>query len=136
VSIQAQIIQLLKRLCRERGAAIMLITHDMGVIAETADRVAVMYAGRIAEIGPVRDVIQRPIHPYTKGLMGSIPTLDMVGGAGGEGRLTQISGSMPRLTAIPVGCAFNRCKVAPRPEPVTVGDTQAACWLAGQGERS
>jgi peptide/nickel transport system ATP-binding protein len=134
VSIQAQIIQLLKRLCRERGAAIMLITHDMGVIAETADRVAVMYAGRIAEIGPVRDVIQRPIHPYTKGLMGSIPTLEM-----NEGRLTQISGSMPRLTAIPAGCAFNprctqvmdRCKVAPRPEPVTVGATQAACWLAG-----
>jgi peptide/nickel transport system ATP-binding protein len=139
VSIQAQIIQLLKRLCRERGAAIMLITHDMGVIAETADRVAVMYAGRIAEIGPVRDVIQRPIHPYTKGLMGSIPTLDMAGGAGGDGRLTQISGAMPRLTAIPQGCAFNprctqvmdRCKVAPRPEPVTVGATQAACWLAG-----
>jgi peptide/nickel transport system ATP-binding protein len=144
VSIQAQIIQLLKRLCRERGAAIMLITHDMGVIAETADRVAVMYAGRIAEIGPVRDVIQRPIHPYTKGLMGSIPTLDMAGGAGGDGRLTQISGSMPRLTAIPAGCAFNprctqvmdRCKVAPRPEPVTVGATQAACWLAGQGGQS
>ena len=141
VSIQAQIIQLLKRLCRERGAAIMLITHDMGVIAETADRVAVMYAGRIAEIGPVRDVIQRPIHPYTKGLMGSIPTLDMAGGAGGDGRLTQISGSMPRLTAIPAGCAFNprcpqvmdRCRVAPRPEPVTVGATQAACWLAGEG---
>jgi peptide/nickel transport system ATP-binding protein len=140
VSIQAQIIQLLKRLCRERGAAIMLITHDMGVIAETADRVAVMYAGRIAEIGPVRDVIQRPHHPYTKGLMGSIPTLDMAGGAGGDGRLTQISGSMPRLTAIPAGCAFNprctqvmdRCRVAPRPEPVTVGASQAACWLAGK----
>src|SRR5690606_34491962 len=77
VSIQAQIIQLLKRLCRERGTAIMLITHDMGVIAETADRVAVMYAGRIAEIGPVRDVVQKPHHPYTKGLMGSIPTLDV-----------------------------------------------------------
>ena len=74
VSIQAQIIPLLKRLCRERGTAVMLITHDMGVIAETADRVAVMYAGRIAEIGPVRDVVQRPHHPYTKGLMGAIPT--------------------------------------------------------------
>ena len=75
VSIQAQIIALLKRLCRERGTAVMLITHDMGVIAETADRVAVMYAGRIAEIGPVRDVIKAPLHPYTKGLMGSIPSL-------------------------------------------------------------
>ena len=74
VSIQAQIIALLKRLCRERGTAVMLITHDMGVIAETADRVAVMYAGRIAEIGPVRDVVQHPRHPYTKGLMGAIPT--------------------------------------------------------------
>ena len=74
VSIQAQIIQLLKRLCGERGTAVMLITHDMGVIAETADRVAVMYAGRIVEIGPVRDVVQRPRHPYTQGLMGAIPT--------------------------------------------------------------
>ena len=105
VSIQAQIIQLLKRLCRERGTAVLLITHDMGVIAETADRVAVMYAGRIAEIGPVRDVIKHPHHPYTKGLMGSIPALE-----GAAGRLVQIPGSMPRLTAIPHGCAFNpRC---------------------------
>src|SRR5205807_4477344 len=75
VSVQAQIIALLKRLCAQHGAAVMLITHDMGVIAETADRVAVMYAGRIAEIGPVRDVIKAPLHPYTKGLMGSIPSL-------------------------------------------------------------
>ncbi|MBL8654204.1 MAG: ABC transporter ATP-binding protein, partial [Alphaproteobacteria bacterium] len=75
VSIQAQIITLLKRLCRDHGAAVMLVTHDMGVIAETADRVAVMYAGRIAEIGPVRDVIKRAKHPYTEGLMGSIPKL-------------------------------------------------------------
>ena len=131
VSIQAQIIQLLKKLCRERGTAIMLITHDMGVIAETADRVAVMYAGRIAEIGPVRDVVQRPNHPYTKGLMGSIPTLDLDGGK----RLIQIPGSMPRLTAIPRGCAFNprcgqvfdRCR-AERPEPRAVGGSQVACW--------
>src|SRR3989475_2214613 len=75
VSIQAQIIALLKRLAGERGAAVMLITHDMGVIAETAQRVAVMYAGRIAEIGPVRDVLQSPRHPYTVGLMGSIPRI-------------------------------------------------------------
>ena len=73
VSIQAQIIALLKRLCREHGTAVMLVTHDMGVIAETADRVAVMYAGRIVEIGPVRDIVKRPRHPYTAGLMGSIP---------------------------------------------------------------
>jgi peptide/nickel transport system ATP-binding protein len=75
VSIQAQVIALLKRLCREHGTAIMLVTHDMGVIAETADRVAVMYAGRIAEIGPVREVLRAPRHPYTAGLMGSIPKI-------------------------------------------------------------
>jgi peptide/nickel transport system ATP-binding protein len=133
VSIQAQIIQLLRRLCRERGTAVMLITHDMGVIAETADRVAVMYAGRIAEIGPVRDVVQRPNHPYTKGLMGSIPTLDI---NDQSKRLIQIPGSMPRLTAIPKGCAFNprctqvfdRCREQ-RPEPHTIGTSQVACWL-------
>jgi peptide/nickel transport system ATP-binding protein len=133
VSIQAQIIQLLKKLCRERGTAVMLITHDMGVIAETADRVAVMYAGRIAEIGPVRDVVQRPNHPYTKGLMGSIPTLDT---SAGSGRLVQIPGSMPRLTNIPKGCAFNpRCEKVfdkcreVRPDPLPVGGSQVACWL-------
>src|SRR5438105_15236117 len=105
VSIQAQIITLLKRLCRERGTAVMLITHDMGVIAETADRVAVMYAGRIAEIGPVADVIHRPQHPSTQGLMGSLPSI-----VAEREQLAQIDGTMPRLTAIPSGCAFHpRC---------------------------
>jgi peptide/nickel transport system ATP-binding protein len=134
VSIQAQIIALLKRLCRERGTAVMLITHDMGVIAETADRVAVMYAGRIAEIGPVRDVVQRPHHPYTKGLMGAIPTT-----VGSATRLVQIPGSMPRLGAIPQGCAFNprcaqafaRCRLE-RPDPMPAGQSQAACWLVAE----
>jgi peptide/nickel transport system ATP-binding protein len=132
VSIQAQIIVLLKRLARERGTAVMLITHDMGVIAETADRVAVMYAGRIVEIGPVREVIHSPRHPYTAGLMGSIPRIV----AGSRARLAQIEGAMPRLNAIPAGCAFNprcpkrfaRCFVA-RPELLPAGTTQAACWL-------
>ncbi len=131
VSIQAQIIALLKRLCRDHGTAVMLITHDMGVIAETADRVAVMYAGRIAEIGPVRDVVKHPSHPYTQGLMGSIPVI----GHNME-RLTQIDGSMPRLTEIPKGCAFNpRCPQAmdrcyhERPDLMpTGGPTRAACW--------
>ncbi|MES3015499.1 MAG: ABC transporter ATP-binding protein [Pseudomonadota bacterium] len=131
VSIQAQIISLLKRLCKEHGAAVMLVTHDMGVIAETCDRVAVMYAGRIAEIGPVRDVIHAPAHPYTVGLMGSIPAMDE-----DRGRLLQIDGAMPRLTAIPTGCAFNprcpkvfeRCKVE-RPDLLPAGATRAACWL-------
>jgi peptide/nickel transport system ATP-binding protein len=131
VSVQAQIIALLKRLCRERGTAVMLITHDMGVIAETADRVAVMYAGRIVEIGAVRDVVKRPQHPYTVGLMGAIPTLTMA-----PGRLVQIPGSMPRLGAIPAGCAFHpRCAQAfdrcrhERPERMTAGPSEAACWL-------
>ena len=131
VSIQAQIIDLLKKLCREQGAAVMLITHDMGVIAETADRVVVMYAGRVAEIGKVRDVIHAPSHPYTVGLMGSIPSVHHH-----VERLVQIDGSMPRLTAIPDGCAFNprcpkvmpRCKVD-RPELRHVGTSDAACWL-------
>ena len=131
VSIQAQIISLLKRLCKDHGAAVMLVTHDMGVIAETCDRVAVMYAGRIAEIGPVHDVIHSPAHPYTTGLMGSIPAMDE-----DRERLLQIDGAMPRLTAIPTGCAFNprcpkvfdRCKVE-RPDLLVAGPTRAACWL-------
>jgi len=131
VSIQSQIIELLKRLCREHGTAVMLVTHDMGVIAETAHRVAVMYAGRIVEIGPVADVIHRPQHPYTVGLMGSIPSI-----AEERERLTQIDGAMPRLTEIPPGCAFHpRCPHAfercrrERPELTAVGATRAACWL-------
>ena len=105
VSIQAQITTLLKRLCREHGTAIMLVTHDMGVIAETADRVAVMYAGRIVEIGPVAEVTRRPSHPYTAGLMASIPSVHVR-----HEHLNQIDGAMPRLNAIPPGCAFNpRC---------------------------
>jgi peptide/nickel transport system ATP-binding protein len=131
VSIQAQIITLLKRLCRDHGTAVMLNTHDMGVIAETADRVAVMYAGRIAEIGPVQEVIHNPQHPYTVGLMGSIPAV----GQDLE-RLPQIEGSMPRLNAIPRGCAFNprcprvfdRCKVE-RPILLRADKSFAACWL-------
>ena len=131
VSVQAQIIALLKHITREHGTAIMLITHDMGVIAETADRVAVMYAGRIAEIGPVSDVVRHPAHPYTAGLMGSIPSLVQR-----VERLAQIDGAMPRLNAIPAGCAFNprcpevfaRCRVE-RPDLLPAGPTRAACWL-------
>jgi peptide/nickel transport system ATP-binding protein len=136
VSVQAQIIALIKRLCKERGTSVMLVTHDMGVIAETADRVAVMYAGRIAEIGPVREVVKEPLHPYAKGLMGAIPSLE-----GETDRLVQIPGSMPRLSAIPPGCAFNprcphafaRCHVE-RPELIPVGDRKVACHLYDQAE--
>ena len=134
VSIQAQIISLLKRLAREQGAAVMLVTHDMGVIAETCDRVAVMYAGRIAELGPVHEVIHHPAHPYSRGLMGSIPAMDE-----DRERLLQIDGAMPRLNAIPRGCAFNprcpqvhdRCR-AERPELMPAGATRAACWLVAE----
>ena len=131
VSIQAQVIALLKRLAREKGTAMMLVTHDMGVIAETADRVAVMYAGRIAEIGAVRNVVKYPSHPYTIGLMGSIPPVSRR-----LDRMQQIEGAMPRLSAIPKGCAYNprcpkvfdRCR-SERPELMPAGDTSAACWL-------
>ena len=131
VSIQAQIIQLLKRICKDRGAAVMLITHDMGVIAETCDRVAVMYAGRVAEIGPVHEVIHQPAHPYTMGLMAAIPDITV-----DRERLYQIDGSMPRLNAIPPGCAYNpRCPrvfdrcTRERPDLLEAGATRAACWL-------
>jgi peptide/nickel transport system ATP-binding protein len=131
VSVQAQIIALLERLGREHGTAIMLITHDMGVIAEAADRVAVMYSGRIAEIGPVRDLVRNPLHPYARGLMGAIPSL-----AGEADRLVQIPGSMPRLSAIPPGCPFNprcphaweRCRTD-RPEPIQHDVHRVACHL-------
>jgi peptide/nickel transport system ATP-binding protein len=131
VSIQAQIIQLLKRICKGRGAAVMLITHDMGVIAETSDRVAVMYAGRIAEIGPVHEVINQPAHPYSMGLMSAIPDITV-----DRERLNQIDGAMPRLNAIPPGCAYNpRCPrvfdrcLRERPDLLHAGATRAACWL-------
>jgi len=131
VVVQAQIIGLLRRLTQAHGAAVMLITHDMGVIAETCDRVAVMYAGRVVEIGPVDEVIHRPAHPYTAGLMASVPRLGDDEGA----RLAQIDGSLPRLDAIPGGCPFHpRCpKASPRceaerPELALVERTRAACW--------
>jgi peptide/nickel transport system ATP-binding protein len=131
VSIQAQVIALLKTLAREKGTAMMLVTHDMGVIAETADRVAVMYAGRIAEVGPVREVVKHANHPYSAGLMGSIPPLDRR-----VERLAQIDGAMPRLSAIPQGCAYNprcpqvfdKCRSL-RPDLLNAGTTRAACWL-------
>ncbi|MBM1221721.1 ABC transporter ATP-binding protein [Ponticoccus sp. SC2-23] len=131
VSVQAQIVALLKRLCRERGVAVMLVTHDMGVIAEAADRVAVMYAGRLAELGPVRDVLTNARHPYTAGLMGSTPLASQ-----GQRRLRQIPGAMPRLGALPQGCAFHprcdraedRCRAEPGPT-ISACDGRAACWF-------
>jgi len=109
----------------------MLITHDMGVIAEAADRVAVMYAGKLAELGPVRDVLSTPLHPYTDGLMGSTPLASR-----GKARLHQIPGAMPRLDALPTGCAFHpRCPKAqagcysdPGPR-IEDGQGRAACFF-------
>jgi len=131
VSIQAQIIELLKKVCREHSAAVMLITHDMGVIAETADRVVVMYAGRVIEEGRVEDLIRDPKHPYTAGLMGAIPSVNRH-----VERLAQIDGAMPRLNAIPEGCAFNpRCQQVmavckqDRPKLFKTSTSRAACWL-------
>ncbi|GAA2835434.1 peptide/nickel transport system ATP-binding protein [Aminobacter aminovorans] len=135
VSIQAQITSLLRKLCKEKRTAVMLVTHDMGVIAETADRIAVLYAGRLVEIGPVEQVLSAPTHPYTRGLMASIPEL----GARVK-HLNQIDGSMPRLDAVPTGCAFNpRCKeagprcVRERPDLLPVGAGASACWLNAGG---
>ncbi|WP_415921527.1 ABC transporter ATP-binding protein [Tateyamaria sp. SN6-1] len=136
VSVQAQIIALLKRLCRDRGTAVMLITHDMGVIAEAADRVAVMYAGQLAELGPVREVLAAPVHPYTDGLMGSTPLASR-----GKDRLHQIPGAMPRLDSLPTGCAFHpRCPLAQddcRADPgprIEDGAGRAACFHPIQRE--
>jgi peptide/nickel transport system ATP-binding protein len=105
VTIQAQILELMLDLKEKVGAAIVLITHDLGVVAETAQRVVVMYAGRKVEEASVADLFARPMHPYTRGLMGSIPRL-----AGGAKRLTEIPGIVPRLNQPIVGCAFaERC---------------------------
>ncbi len=135
VSIQAQILALLRRLARDRGTAIMLVTHDMGVIAEIADRVAVIYAGRLVEVGPVAEVLHEARHPYTKGLMSLIPSLMQR-----EHRLPQIAGVMPRPGRWPGGCSFHpRCPLAgPRcgvevPALVKVEAADVACHIFSEG---
>ncbi|MGA0844812.1 MAG: ABC transporter ATP-binding protein [Arenicellales bacterium] len=131
VSVQAQVLELLKRLCQERGASVMLITHDMGVIAETTDRVAVLYAGRLAEIGPTATLLTQPKHPYTRGLIASTPSVET---GDINTKLFQIPGVMPRLDALPTGCRFHpRCEhVLARCEheqpQLTAG---TACFLYG-----
>ncbi|TCK30321.1 peptide/nickel transport system ATP-binding protein [Ancylobacter aquaticus] len=138
VSIQAQILDLLRAMCRERGTAVMLVTHDMGVIAEVADRVAVMYAGRLVEVGPTQSLLAEAAHPYTRGLMGSIPDMHRR-----DVELAQIPGSMPRPDAPVPGCAFHprcgqalpRCAVE-RPLTFTAGASEVACWLADPAARS
>ena len=133
VTIQAQILELLRDLQQRLGLALLLITHDLGVVAEMADRVAVMYAGRIVEQAPVRDLFAEPKHPYTRGLMGSIP-----GGAPGS-RLVAIPGTVPPLGALPPGCSFtprcpNRFEPCPTAHPadtVFPGGRTVKCYLHG-----
>jgi oligopeptide transport system ATP-binding protein len=133
VTIQAQILELLRRERAERGMALILITHDLGVVASLADRLAVMYAGRVVESGPTERVFGDPRHPYTVGLLTSVPRLD---GELGD-RLPSIPGSPPAMTALPVGCPFRpRCtyaearSAAEEPPLMPVGaEHAAACWV-------
>jgi peptide/nickel transport system ATP-binding protein len=113
VTIQAQILELLKRLQAERRMAVLLITHDLGVVAESCDAVVVMYAGRVVERAPVRALFRQPAHPYTAGLLRSIPALQEAGGAGERKRLRAIPGMVPSLRRLPVGCRYrDRCERA------------------------
>ena len=131
VTVQAQILDLIKQLAQEAGMTALFITHDMGIVAGSCDRVAVMYAGRMVEIGPVDDVLLNPRHPYTQGLLGSVPSLDSKPGD----RLYSVSGLPPDLASLPTGCKFwPRCPLADdrcrEEEPVLeqYGESQAACW--------
>ena len=125
VTVQAGILRLLDRLCRERGMAVIVITHDLGVMSATARRLYVMYAGRLAEAGPTSEVLARPRHPYTRGLLDALPHPE----AGGA-PLVPIGGSPPSLGRVPAGCPFHpRCRYAQpscatdRPEPRLIADT-------------
>ena len=131
VTIQAEILDLLREMKEKFDLALLLITHDLGVVARHADRVAVMYAGRIVEEGPVRRIFQAPAHPYTRGLLASIP-----GGAPGR-RLAAIEGTVPNLAALPPGCAFEprcpdrfaKCPAAPPPAFRVEPDRLTRCYL-------
>ena len=133
VTIQAQILDLLRDLQRQLGMAVLLITHDLGVIAEVADRVAVMYAGKIVEMGPADAIFHHPMHPYTRGLLASVPRLDVA-----RDRLKTIPGHVPEATRFASGCRFaDRCESADAicresipPLKTMAGDHQTACWMA------
>jgi len=132
VTIQAQILELIKELQNDMGMAVMLITHDLGVIAETSNSVVVMYAGKVAEQGNVYEIFDNPSHPYTRGLLDSIPKLETVP----KSELSTIEGMVPGLLDLPVGCRFeNRCprrkescKAAPPPIEVIAGSHQVSCY--------
>jgi peptide/nickel transport system ATP-binding protein len=133
VTVQAQILDLLRNLQREMSMSVLLITHDLGVVAEFADRVVVLYAGRVVESAPVGTLFSDPSHPYTRGLIASMPSLD-----GPVRRPAAIAGSVPGLADMPRGCRFQprcslaveRCAEQPPFVPVRVADHQSACWLA------
>ena len=132
VTIQAQILQLIKELQKEFGMGLVMITHDLGVIAETVDRVVVLYGGKVMEQGSVQDIFDNPLHPYTVALLASMP-----GGEAGRRRLTEIKGASPNPANPPKGCPFHpRCKLAEArcgedaPPLLTFADTrQSACWV-------
>jgi oligopeptide transport system ATP-binding protein len=132
VTVQAQILDLLKELTRETGSSLLLITHDLGIVARYADRVAVMYGGRIIETAPARQLYKHSQHPYTLGLMASVPRLDSDSGQ----RLLPIEGQPPDLARLPAGCAFSpRCRAvtdlcrSARPPLVRVGERHLkACF--------
>jgi len=137
VTIQAQIIELMLSLQDKLGTSILLITHDLGVIAETADRVAVMYAGRIVEEADVKTIFQNPLHPYTQGLLNSVPNINKIDSAT---RLQEIPGIVPNLCYLPSGCAFmNRCPVktkiceSEKPKLLNIENQHnVGCWVAQQ----
>ena len=130
VTVQKEILELLQKLRRELGLGLLFITHDLGVVAQVADRVAVMYAGRIVEEGPAKEVLGTPRHPYTQGLLAASPRLE-------RGKLTPIPGSVPQLTALPPGCAFeprcgfrrSECSVAVPELRVASAEHAARCVL-------
>jgi oligopeptide/dipeptide ABC transporter ATP-binding protein len=140
VTIQAQILDLMRQLRKTLGTAMILITHDMGVVAENADRVVVMYAGRKVEEALVDDLFERPAHPYTRGLLASIPHLDAASRARPGTRLNEIKGMVPVMSRLPKGCAFAprcglataRCRTESPPLTTVRGGHLVACWHSGQ----
>lgn len=135
VTIQAQILQLLNKLTRQHGLAMLLVSHDLGVIAQNCDRVLIMYAGRVVEDGPVQEVFENPLHPYTKGLLNSLPAID-----GAWKRLPSLKGSVPTIDTMPTGCRFNpRCDLSTevcrseKPQLLEISNRHyAACWAVAR----
>jgi oligopeptide/dipeptide ABC transporter ATP-binding protein len=139
LTIQAQYLNLLRELQRAHGLALIFITHNLGIVAKMCDQLAVMYAGRVVESGPVRQIFNAPAHPYTQALLNSIPRM-----SDNRNRLSAIDGQPPDLVALPPGCAFaprcpstfDRCRQEP-PSQLTLGDQRTVrCWLAASGSDS